>query len=146
LPYCANCGKETLATDKFCPSCGQSIALPTAESAAPSATIPTTQPAAQFQSNQHLKSPLAAAFLNLFLPGTGYVYVGMGRNIGEMIFGTLVFLFYFVGFEVTFVAELFTYTPSVPTSTGSVSPYDALIFLVFLLPFAFAYDGYRRAR
>lgn len=82
--------------------------------------------------------------LNLFFPGTGYVYIGLGRDMGEVIFGALVFAFFFVGFELTFVAELFTYTPS--ASTGSVSPYEALIFLVFLLPFAFAYDGYRRAR
>jgi len=87
---------------------------------------------------------LAAAFLNLFIPGTGYLYVGLGRDIGEMIFGALVFASFFVGFEITFVAELFTYTPS--ATTGSASPYDVLIFLVFLLPFAFAYDGYRRAR
>jgi hypothetical protein len=55
-----------------------------------------------------------------------------------------VFVFFFIGFEVTLVAELFIYTPQ--TSTTSTSPYETLIFLVFLLPFAFAYDGYRRAK
>jgi hypothetical protein len=90
------------------------------------------------------KSPTAAAILNLFLPGAGYVYTGLGRDIGEVIFGALVFVFFFVGFEVTLVAELLTYAPS--ASTGPASPYEALILLVFLLPFAFAYDGYRRAK
>jgi hypothetical protein len=90
------------------------------------------------------KSPMVAAILNLFLPGAGYVYTGLGRDIGEAIFGALVFVFFFIGFEVTLVAELLSYTPS--TSTGSTSPYEALVLLVFLLPFAFAYDGYRRAK
>jgi hypothetical protein len=90
------------------------------------------------------KSPAAAAILNLFFPGMGYVYSGLGRDIGETIFGALVFVFFFIGFEITLLAELFTYTPS--TTTTSASPYDALVFLVFLLPFAFAYDGYRRAK
>lgn len=87
---------------------------------------------------------MAAAALNLILPGAGYVYVGMGRGMGEVVFGALVFAFFFVGFEVTFIAEALTYSPS--TSSGSVSPYSALIFLVFLLPIAFAYDGYHRAK
>ena len=87
---------------------------------------------------------MAAAALNLILPGSGYVYVGMGRDMGEVVFGALVLAFFFIGFEVTFIAEALTYSPS--TSTGSVSPYSALIFLVFLLPIAFAYDGYHRAK
>ena len=92
----------------------------------------------------HSKSPMAAAALNLFLPGTGYVYTGIGRDMGEVVFGALVFAFFFIGFEVTFVAEALTFSPSV--SSGSVSPYAALLFLVFLLPLAFAYDGYHRAK
>ena len=92
----------------------------------------------------HSKNPIAAAVLNLFLPGTGYVYTGIGRDMGEVVFGALVFAFFFIGFEVTFVAEALTLPPSV--SSGPVSPYAALLFLVFLLPLAFAYDGYHRAK
>ena len=87
---------------------------------------------------------MAAGILNLFFPGTGYLYVGIGRDPGEIVFGALVFIFFFIGFEVTFLAEAFAYSPS--TTGGSAPPYAALILLVFLLPFAFAYDGYRRAR
>jgi hypothetical protein len=87
---------------------------------------------------------MAAAALNFLLPGAGYVYTGIGRDMGEVIFGVLVFTFFFIGFEVTFIAEALTYSPS--PSSSSVSPDAALIFLVFLLPFAFAYDGYRRAK
>lgn len=72
------------------------------------------------------------------------MYTGLGRNIGELIFGVLVFVFFFIGFELGFIIDIFTYTPS--ATPNSVSPYAALIFLAFLLPFAFAYDGYQRAK
>ena len=90
------------------------------------------------------RSPTAAALLNLFLPGVGYIYTGIGRDSGQAIFGVLIFVFFFIGLEVGVVASAITYTPS--GTTGSISPYAALIFLTFLLPFAFAYDGYRRAK
>jgi hypothetical protein len=97
--------------------------------------------------NTPLKSPIAAALLNFFLPGIGYVYNGIGRDIGELVFGTLIFVFYFIGFEIGVVGFGLTSTASSSaTSTGPVSPYAFLIFLVFLLPFAFGYDGYRRAK
>jgi hypothetical protein len=82
--------------------------------------------------------------LNFFFPGAGYIYTGLGRNTGEVIFGALVFAFYFVGFEIGYLIDVLTYVPS--TASETVSPYAALILLAFLLPFAFAYDGYRRAK
>jgi len=82
--------------------------------------------------------------LNFFFPGLGYIYTGLGRNMGEIVFGVLIFVFYFVGFEVGYLIDILTYVPS--TSPVNVSPYAALIILAFLLPFAFAYDGYRRAK
>jgi len=85
-----------------------------------------------------------AAALNFFFPGLGYIYIGLGRNTGEIIFGGLVFVCFFIGFEVGNVIDLITYVP--PTTQVSVSPYTAVILLAFLLPFAFAYDGYRRAK
>ena len=62
----------------------------------------------------------------------------------EIIFGALVFIFYFIGFEVGYLIDTLTYIP--PTTPVAVSPYAALILLAFLLPFAFAYDGYKRAK
>jgi hypothetical protein len=82
--------------------------------------------------------------LNFLFPGTGYIYGGLGRNTGEVVFGALVFVFYFVGFEIGYLIDVLTYVPS--TTPEAVSPYAALILLAFLLPFAFAYDGYRRAK
>ena len=82
--------------------------------------------------------------LNFFLPGLGYIYTGLGRDAGEVVFGALVFVLYFVGFEVGYLIDILTYVPS--AAPTDVSPYTALILLAFLLPFAFAYDGYRRAK
>jgi len=90
------------------------------------------------------KSPGGAAVLNFFFPGLGYIYTGIGRNMTEIIFGALVFIFYFIGFEVGYLIDTLTYIP--PTTPAAVSPYAALILLAFLLPFAFAYDGYKRAK
>ena len=91
-----------------------------------------------------MKNRWIAALLNFFLPGLGYVYVGIGQDTGELIFGGLVFLFYFIGWEVAFASIILSGTlPS--SSTSAPPPLAALITLVFLLPFAFAYDGYRRA-
>jgi len=104
---------------------------------------PTSQWATQ-QQPARSKSPTGAAILNFFFPGIGYIYVGIGRDTSDAVFGGLVFILYFIGFEGGFLADILSYTPS--ATTGSVSPYSALILLAFLLPFAFAYDGYRRAR
>jgi len=90
------------------------------------------------------KSPGVAAALNFFFPGLGYIYTGFGRDTGEIVFGGLVFVFYFIGFEVGYLIDLVTYVPS--NTPANVSPYTAVILLAFLLPFAFAYDGYRRAK
>ena len=132
-----------LPTDKFCLNCGQSLGQ---EGGSPiisqSTPIPPPQSAVS-QPRPSTKSPAIAAVLNLLIPGTGYVYTGFGRDMGELIFGGLVFLFYFIGFEVGVVGEALT-TPA--PASGPVSPYAAVLLLAFLLPFAFAYDGYRRAR
>jgi hypothetical protein len=90
------------------------------------------------------KSPGGAAALNFFFPGLGYIYTGLGRDMGEIIFGALIFVFYFVGFEVGYLIDILTYVP--PATPVNVSPYTALILLSFFLPFAFAYDGYQRAK
>ena len=90
------------------------------------------------------KSPGGAAVLNFFFPGLGYIYSGFGHDTGEVVFGALVFVFYFAGFEVGYLIDILTYVP--PSTPASVSPYSTLILLAFLLPLAFAYDGYRRAK
>jgi hypothetical protein len=107
------------------------------------APSPNQWPAAR-ASAVRSKSPGGAAALNFFFPGLGYVYTGFGRDAGEVVFGALVFVLYFIGFEVGYLIDILTYVP--PTTPVNVSPYTALILLAFLLPFAFAYDGYRRAK
>jgi len=115
----------------------------TSVSAAPVAQSPNPQWGPR-TSPVESKSPGVAAALNFLFPGLGYIYIGLGRATGETIFGGLVFVFYFIGFEVGNVIDLITYEP--PTTPVNVSPYTAVILLAFLLPFAFAYDGYRRAK
>jgi hypothetical protein len=95
-------------------------------------------------SQQGSKNPIASAVLNFFFPGIGYIYNGIGHDTGELVFGLLVFIFFFVGLGAGVVAEALTSHPA--ASATQTSPYVALIFLVYLLPFAFAYDGYRRAK
>jgi zinc ribbon protein len=142
LPFCPDCGKEVLPGDMFCLNCGRNLLRtgtqptpqPVAHGAQPFALPPSGGPPA--------KSPVVALLLNLFLPGFGYIYNGAGRDAGQLIFGVLVFLFYFVGLVGTFVAELLSPPPVQPSG---VSPLDALSLLLFLLPIAFAYDGHHRA-
>ncbi len=134
---------EVLVTDRYCPSCGQMVEGRTGVSAAPMAPSPGPREVPQVPPTGP-KSPGGAAALNFFFPGLGYIYTGLGRNMGEIIFGALVFIFYFVGFEVGYLIDILTYVP--PTTPVNVSPYATLILLAFLLPFAFAYDGYRRAK
>jgi len=95
-------------------------------------------------SPKRFKSPGAAAALNFFFPGLGYMCVGLSRDTGEVIFGGTIFVLYFIGFEIGYLIDLITYMPT--NTPASVSPYATLILLAFLLPFAFAYDGYRRAK
>jgi zinc-ribbon domain len=137
LPFCPNCGKETLASDRFCLNCGQTLQPVVGGAAKPQTPgLPASGPA-------RAKSPAAAGVLNFLFPGIGYVYTGVGRDSGELVFGLLVFLFYFVGFEVSIVLVGLTSPPVTPGT--QYSPYAGLILLAYLLPFAFAYDGYRRA-
>jgi len=137
LPFCPHCGKETLATDSFCFGCGQS------QERAAVGTVSTPPQELPVVSQQGSKSPIASAVLN-FLPGIGDIHNGIGHNTGELVFGVLVFIFFFLGLGAGVVAEALTSHPA--ASTTQTSPYEALIFLVYLLPFAFAYDGYRRAK
>ncbi|QQG48208.1 MAG: zinc ribbon domain-containing protein [archaeon] len=148
--FCPNCGKQSLPNDKFCHSCGRSLerAATAFSSASPmgqpsQASLPPSAPSEQ------VKSPAGAAVLNFFLPGMGYVYTGLGRDAGEVVFGFLVFLFYTVGLWGGVIAVSLSNAgigSGGGGSSGTVSPFDALILLAFLLPFAFAYDGYRRAK
>jgi len=143
MPYCTRCGEEVLVTDRYCPNCGQMVEGRMGASATP--TVPFSGPRWVPQAPPSgSKSPGGAAVLNFFFPGLGYIYTGIGRDTREIIFGTLVFIFYFVGFEVGYLINILTYVPS--TTPVNVSPYAALLLLAFLMPLAFAYDGYRRAK
>ena len=86
------------------------------------------------------KDAAAAASLNFFLPGTGRAYLGAGRPSS----GPLIFVAYVIDADASFVANILTYAPA--SSPTSASPHIYIFHPVFLLPFAFAYDGHRRAK
>lgn len=89
---------------------------------------------------------MTSAVLNFFLPGFGYVYNGIGIDTSQVIFGILCFLALFLGLFVPSVVEvLFTGTSSSATGGQGITPADFLTILVLLIPFALAYDGYKRA-
>ncbi|MDA4128144.1 MAG: hypothetical protein OK422_01560 [Thaumarchaeota archaeon] len=88
------------------------------------------------------KNAWASALLNLFFPGLGYVYNGVDRDTGQMIFGVFVFISFFIGFEVAISAIALTTTG---VTRAPTSPYAGLIILIYLLPIGLAYDGYHRA-
>jgi uncharacterized membrane-anchored protein len=71
------------------------------------------------------------------------VYNEIGKNIGQLVFGSMVFLIHLVGYVVGLIGYLITSSFS---STPSPSLFSSLVFLSYFLPFAFAYDGYRRGK
>jgi len=141
LPFCPDCGKEVLPGDRFCLNCGRNLERVSAQPTQQNAS--RAQPSAILPSGGPQKNPVAALLLNLFLPGLGYVYNGVGHDIGELVFGVLVFVFYFIGLGVSFAASLL-FPPTVQAS--GVSQLEYLDVLGLLLPIAFAYDGYHRAK
>jgi hypothetical protein len=143
MPFCPRCGKEVLVTDVYCPNCGQNVDRSVGGYISPQPATPASGPTGQ-PAPAHAKNPRAAALLNFFLPGIGYLYIGIGRDLGELVFGAVVFVAYVIGIDATVVGGILSYSPT--SSSGPASPYDFLANLVFLLPFAFAYDGYRRAK
>lgn len=147
MAFCPECGKSVLPTDKFCLNCGYDMSRGFGGVSQTATSAPFQRPLVQTPTPSGEKNGTLAALLNFFLPGLGYVYVGIGKEIGDAIFGILVFIFYFIGFEVTTAFDILT-TPVAPATTteASISPVALLIFLVALLPIAFAYDGYRRAK
>jgi hypothetical protein len=142
LPFCPDCGREVLPGDRYCLNCGRNLVQigtqltpqPVAYGVQSSTPPPSGGPPA--------KSPVVALLLNLFLPGLGYVYNGAGRDVGQLVFGILVFVFYFIGLGGTLAADFLSPPPVQPSGA---SPLDALALLLFMLPIAFAYDGYHRA-
>ncbi len=77
--FCSKCGTALGEEYKFCPKCRHTLGAPL-ESAVPQATTPTK--------TIKKKSPAAAAVLNFFLPGMGYLY--LGRWWGIPIFIALI--------------------------------------------------------
>jgi len=150
MPFCPNCGRSVFPSDGFCYTCGR--ALQRTESPQGQSTTQAQTPQS-YQTNfppsvaktQTAKSAWTAALLNLFLPGLGYVYNGLGRNSAETVMGILVFVFYFIGYGVAFVLTILTTKTTSSTTSSTSSPFAALIILSFLMPIAFAYDAYHRA-
>jgi hypothetical protein len=143
LEFCPNCGKEVLPTDRFCLSCGKTLGR-TAQTPAPFAAPQPQAYAGQPQTTARpQKNPWLAAILNFFFPGLGYVYNGIGRDTAQLIFGVLVALSVALVFYVGFASAILS-----PSSGGTqtTTAADYVSFLYFLLPFAVAYDGYKRAK
>ena len=95
--YCPKCGSTVPPNATYCANCG--IRLPTAEPAPPQTTSqPATTPG-QVGS----RSPLLAAFLNLFF-GLGYLYLGKSKVLGvpTIVFVVLALVVFIVVGALTF--------------------------------------------
>ncbi|MCK4997152.1 hypothetical protein KAS08_02515 [Candidatus Pacearchaeota archaeon] len=71
------------------------------------------------------KKPVLAGFLNLIVPGLGYVYAGKRINFGIAL---IIFSVFYVGATINQIATFEDY------------------FFGIILSFIFAYDGYRTAK
>jgi zinc-ribbon domain len=143
LPFCPRCGNEALDTDKFCLNCGQGLE--------PSTRALASSPPDAFQAAHDQqpvpaggpKNPWLAALLNLFFPGLGYVYIGIGRSGAQVVFGVIITISLALTFYAGVVVAITSASSS--SSTSSLPAADYIGFLSILAPFAFAYDGYHRA-
>ena len=141
MSSCPKCGKEVLDSDRFCLNCGQSLDRPTVF-ATPN---PLNQGTPRRPESTQLdpKSPWTAAILNFFLPGLGYVYVGMGRDSKTTIFGIMLFVSLALAFYTGVIGAALAPPPATSTPPSSLA-YISLLTLLF--PFAAAYDGFHRAK
>jgi hypothetical protein len=169
MHFCSNCHRAVLDEVPYCPSCGaaQIKGVDSTEPAPPSSaevsrpnpvnspppfptppatsySISTDSQQQQTFSQRNRKSPATSAILNFFLPGMGYIYNGIGVDSSQLVFGILCFLALFLGIFVPSVIDALFVSTSTSTTQGFL-PIDYLSIFVFLIPFALAYDGYRRA-
>ncbi len=80
--------------------------------------------------------------MNFFLPGLGYVYIGMGRDGKTLFFGLLILLAVALTFYVGVIGDAIS-----PRDIPSLPAWEETFGLLGLLtPIAFAYDGYHRAQ
>ncbi|MEK6977796.1 MAG: zinc ribbon domain-containing protein, partial [Candidatus Hydrothermarchaeota archaeon] len=90
--FCSKCGTALGEEYKFCPKCGHTLGAPL-EAAVPQATTPTK--------TIKKKSPAAAAVLNFFLPGMGYLYLGKWWGIPIFI-ALILYSFWLISTAVLF--------------------------------------------
>ena len=86
MPFCSNCGKEVLATDSFCWSCGSPLRArgpPVQAGVVPDLVGPGRTP--------EKKNLWLALFLSFLVPGLGQYYVGAKRK-GEVFIAAAVVL------------------------------------------------------
>jgi zinc-ribbon domain len=174
MHFCPNCHRAVVDEVPYCPTCGTaqngaaannarqpsappgpvtSVVPPPPVQNSPPPPYPSTTSQAyppvpqqeQFSYQNRpakRKSPATAAVLNFLFPGIGYVYNGAGVDSAQVVFGVLCFLALFFGiFVPSVLAALFYPAPA----SSSVTLPDVLSILVFLVPIALAYDGYKRA-
>jgi hypothetical protein len=143
MHYCKNCLQQVEDNILYCPNCGasqyaqgevpvQNLKPQEHSLGTESGLRPVPMPATG------LKNPWLTAILNFFLPGIGYAYAGWSKDKSMIFFGTIIFIAVFIGLYV----PIFGGPPS--TTPVALPEIDVLETLIFLLPFAFAYDGYSR--
>jgi zinc-ribbon domain len=142
LPFCLKCGMETLETDRFCPGCGRILTL-TAPPISQAGALPEVSPTHSSVRPGSQKGPFLAAAANLFFPGLGYVHTGAGHNSREVIIGILLPVSPTLVFYATVINGLMSPVSSTPQVTHTLITNVGL--LPFLIPVAFAYNGYQSA-
>ncbi|MGI0080144.1 MAG: zinc-ribbon domain-containing protein [Nitrososphaerales archaeon] len=145
---CPNCRQRVEDNILYCPNCG---ALQHPQSASfgqdlrpqeHQITSGDTQPYPRLAPLSGGRNPWISAILNFFLPGLGYVYNGLGSDKSQIVFGSLIFVSVFIGL---FIPIFGAPSSSAGTAAPTITVIDLLALLVFVIPFALAYDGYVRA-
>ncbi|MCL5068239.1 MAG: zinc ribbon domain-containing protein [Thaumarchaeota archaeon] len=148
MHYCRNCLQQVDDNVVYCPNCGaqqdarspQSPQTLSPQQHPVSSQPPPPPPMEQLGVGGKNRSPAISAVFNLFIPGLGYLYDGLGRDVGEAVFGVLVFASVFLGLYL----PLFVFPPATGSTSQNLTLADYLSFLFLILPIALAYDAYRR--
>ncbi len=146
---CANCHQEVKDEALYCQNCGaiqHPVGSPEGEPLRPqehAVDIGRVQTYPESFPSPLKKNPWLAGILNFFLPGIGYVYNGLGKEMNQIVFGVIVFLSVFVGVYVPLFGA--PASASSTTATPQITVFNLLTLLILILPIGLAYDAYARA-